>query len=499
MELQFEKSTCRCLGCVLHEVRTLEQAQEIRLSEGMPDIGRVLGSWGQVLQRSKQWTGDSVSLTAGMLVWVLYAPEDGSKPRWVEGWIPMELSWDLNEPAPEGRAQIQCLTRFVDARSVSARKLMVRAGLSASIQAWVPQTREVCAPQDPPEHVELKKVKYPLRLPKEAGEKIFSLEEDLTLPGSAQPMEQPVYFTLTPAVQEQKVLGDKVVFKGAARLHLLYEGTDSRLHSWDFQLPFSQFGELEEARGEESDMTAHCAVTSLEVQKQDESHLHVKCGLTGQYVVSDLEALELMEDAYSPCRELTVQQDHLELPAILDQKRDAAPVELTVPGTGELSVDVCFCPDFPRQKPEDTGFREELSGIFQILYEAPDGTLQGASARWEGSLSLNADSACRISAEVLPGPEPQILMGGDDMKVRTELPMALTVTAGAGIPMVTGLDLGDPREPDENRPSLILRRAVTGDLWEIAKHTGSTVDAIRSANHLQEDAAPGQMLLIPIL
>ena len=59
-------------------------------------------------------------------------------------------------------------------------------------------------------------------------------------------------------------------------------------------------------------------------------------------------------------------------------------------------------------------------------------------------------------------------------------------------------ELGEEREPDGNRPSLILRRAGNQRLWDIAKESGSTMDAIRKANHLQEEPAPGQMLLIPV-
>ena len=35
-------------------------------------------------------------------------------------------------------------------------------------------------------------------------------------------------------------------------------------------------------------------------------------------------------------------------------------------------------------------------------------------------------------------------------------------------------------------------------LWELAKTTGSTMDAIRRANNLENEPSPGQMLLIPI-
>ena len=42
MEFEFQKSACPCLETVLREVQNVEQTQEIKLPDGMPDIGRVL-------------------------------------------------------------------------------------------------------------------------------------------------------------------------------------------------------------------------------------------------------------------------------------------------------------------------------------------------------------------------------------------------------------------------------------------------------------------------
>ena len=78
------------------------------------------------------------------------------------------------------------------------------------------------------------------------------------------------------------------------------------------------------------------------------------------------------------------------------------------------------------------------------------------------------------------------------MKLQTDIRMK------DGIPMVTGLELGEFREPNPNRPSLILRRAGEDTLWEIAKSSGSTVADIQKANNLQTEPEADRMLLIPV-
>ena len=62
-----------------------------------------------------------------------------------------------------------------------------------------------------------------------------------------------------------------------------------------------------------------------------------------------------------------------------------------------------------------------------------------------------------------------------------------------------GVSLLAQKAMEENRPSLLLQRMGEEGLWNLAKASGSTVDAIRQANGLQDEPVPGQMLLIPVI
>ena len=90
------------------------------------------------------------------------------------------------------------------------------------------------------------------------------------------------------------------------------------------------------------------------------------------------------------------------------------------------------------------------------------------------------------------------MTGNGRIQIKAELPVELTAVAQQSIPMVTGVELGQAKQPDPNRPSLILRRAGDCCLWDIAKATGSTMEAICRVNGLAGEPAPEQMLLIPV-
>ncbi len=497
MEAMFEGKTLSCVDTVLCQVQNSEQTLEMRLPEGMPDVGQVLTAWGQPILRSKEWREDQVQFSGGMMVSVLYVPEDGSQEQCVQGWIPFQMRWELPESTLEGMMRLRCLTRFVDARSTSPRKILVRAGLGALAEAFAPKEIEAAVPTKRSEDVALLENTYPIRLPKEAGEKLFSLEEELYLPDSAPKLDQLITWHVSPRITDQRVMADKAVFRGSGNLHILYRSDAGQLHSWDFELPFSQYTDLKKEYGSDARMDTALMPTALELEVGENGNLEWKGTMTAQYLITDKEPLTLVEDAYSPTRELTVNQEYITPPAVLENRRENIYGEQTVSANANLTADVQFLPDFPRQRRTETGVELENSGQFQVLYYGEDSRLHAATARWEGTQNIPADENSRISAVPMAA-EAQAIAGNGQILMKAELPLELTTTADQTIPMVTGVALGDVKSADPGRPSLILRRAGKKRLWDIAKSSGSTMEAIQRANGLTGEPSPEQMLLIPI-
>ncbi len=498
METSFGKNNILCLNTVLQEQRSAEQTQEIKLSDGLPDIGQILAAWGQVILRSKEWRGDSIACSGGLMVWVLYEGEDGSGPQWIDTWIPFQLKWDLPEDTSEGSIRMDCRCRFVDARPVSARKIMIRAGVTGLAQALTEESVSVYEPQQAIPGVELLRSVYPVRLPKEAGERAFLQDEEIPFPDGAARPETLLCCRLSPRITDKKVLTDKMVFRGGTGLHVLYRCEEGRLHSVEMEAPFSQYAELQGEFGADAQGDLWLCPTSMEAELDDEKHLRLKCGMVAQYLITDKQPVEIIEDAYSPGSQLEMEQEQMELPAVLEARKENLYGEQTIRADGRELVDVTFLPDLPRQQRTDSGVDLAFPGTFQTLYYGEDGLLHASTARWEGNLSLNADENSRIRA-IPMGTSAQGTIGSDSMTVKAELPVGIVTTARQSLPMVTGVTTGEQNQPDPGRPSLILRRAGENGLWDIAKSSGSTMDAIRKANQLNGEPAPGQMLLIPIL
>ena len=196
MQLQFHKNTVSCLQKIRGDVQYQEQSQELRLPEDMADVGSVLGAWGQVLIRGKEWSNGSMNVSGGVMAWAMYLPEEGTQPQMVEAWIPFQMKWDLPQTQYDGVIRVSSLLKSVDARVTSARKLMLRACVGILAEATVPMEVQYYTPPELPQSVQLLERTYPMLLPKEAGEKAFSIEEDLALPSSAPAMAKLLRFSV---------------------------------------------------------------------------------------------------------------------------------------------------------------------------------------------------------------------------------------------------------------------------------------------------------------
>ena len=498
MQLAFQKQAFRYLGTGLQEIRNTEVTQEQRLPDGMPDIGRVLGTWGQVILRSKEWQGSQARATGGVMTWTLYAPEDGTEPRSVESWLPFDLKWETAPVDREGPVLVLPLLRFADSRSISSRKIIVRAGVGALAHGFYPEQAEIGIPGELPDDVEILKNTYPLWLHVEAGEKTFLLDEELQVEAD-QPPEKMLSCTIYPQIQEKRVLSDKLALKGNVKIHLVCREPEGKVLSRILELPFSQLVQLDESHGTDAQAHIHMAVTSLEADMPEPGRLRIKSGLTAQYRISDQKILELVQDAYSPRRQVETEMAELELPVILEERQDAVSVEQPVPGQFGVLGDGIYLPDFPRQRRNGSSLALELSGLFQSLMYGEDGVLQPVNARWEGNLSIPADENTRLIPSVHSDGSVDAAQTGEGMLLKSQMNLDLQSSVQQKIPMVMSLEVGQQEVQDDARPSLILTMGSGESLWEIAKRCGSTVSAICAANGLEGEPLQERMLLIPVI
>lgn len=498
MELPFEKTVCRYWKQKLYTLVNREETQELKLPDSMPDVGRIISSWGQVILRGKDWRDRGIGMNGGVMVWVLYSPEDGGALQRLETWIPFQARADFPDSADDGAIRVETFLRGMDARAVSSRKLMLRVGIGLLVQALVPDELEFYRMGELPEDLETRVERYPFVLTREAGEKTFLMDEDLNLPSGMPMVDQLVYYRMSPEILEQKVLGSKAAFRGMGNLHVLYIDPDGRLNSQDFQVPFAQYVDLEGEYEPDARISNLLCVTSLELDVEEDGSLRLKCGLVSQHIINAQETVELLEDCYSPCREVVLEKQLISIPAWLEEQQRPVDFSATIPSEEGQPIDLIFFPDAPNVKSRSGGVDLELGGVFQRVMMNPEGSYSSGTDRQNQSHHM--DSECDTICFQVPIGGTSCRAEAGSWRTDTRVVLDLGFICSRPMEMVTGARLGELTAPDPERPSVIIRaRGQQETLWDLAKRCGSTVGAIKRLNKLDGEPEDDRLLLIPVI
>ena len=318
------------------------------------------------------------------------------------------------------------------------------------------------------------------------------------MPEDSPKTEKILAYFMQPEITEKRIVGNRLLFKGQGNLRLLYRCPEGELHHSDFEIPFSQYADLQESYTADACADLYMAMTNLELDMPQDGQLRLKCSLIGQYGIDDLQMLQIPEDAYSTQRSVDLTKEDLDLPVILDRRTELLTAEQNIPGLSGNMASLVFYPDQPRIRYTDQGIAAEQSALFQGIMSGEDGVLQSVNARWEGGMNLPADSSVKIDMTAQPKGFPESLPGLDGTAVTAQMQLHSTFSADQKFSMITDMKLGEVEDQMQDRPSLILCRPSGERLWDIAKRNGSTIGAIREANGIEGEPEPERMLLIPV-
>ena len=145
----------------------------------------------------------------------------------------------------------------------------------------------------------------------------------------------------------------------------------------------------------------------------------------------------------------------------------------------------------PQISVDREGVAVRVAGQYQLLCCDEEGKMLPDTVKFEQRTPLASAEDNRVM--LWPGAWCE-----DGASLEGMLSVAAFTFLASPVGMAVGLEIGQEKQPDPDRPSVILKRIAEEDLWTLAKRYGSTVDAIRNANQLMEDAESGMMLLIPV-
>lgn len=500
MELVFQESNLEYLSRILCDTVTQEQTADLIVPDSCPDCERVVDAFGTVLIRSAECSAGSASVSGTVRAGVLFVTQDGLVEP-IEAQIPFSVRRDFPAENADCTLQCCCTLRSVDARMLNSRKILVRVSISCTLTVYRRQMHTCYDIAQPAPTLQLKRVSLPLRMPLALGEKSFPLNEELELPQGKALIARLLKGVARAQLSEQKVVGSKGVFKGTLFVHILYSDRDDALHMYEWQLPFSQYVELDAER-EDSELRTLLCFSSMELEPDgsiDAGRVFLSANLLAQCTALGRQEISLIADAYCTDATLSPRWDEWEAGGMLDSQRFSETAVARSEQQAERIVDAWYYPDEAVSRREGDGVRVELPISCNILYTDAQGELQGMTLRpsvtAETAISENGEcAAADFSSEEL-----FCSAGADGVELRIPVSFSVESYAAHRLRGVSGGEV-EPLDEEMRRPAVILRRIdAEEDVWEIAKQLRAPVEAVMQANDLTDGVAPANsMLLIPM-
>lgn len=501
MELVFQEQKLEYLSRILCDTVSQEQTADVIIPDSMPDAERVAEAFGTLLIRAEECGEDSAAVSGTVQAGALLVGEDGSVQR-VDAEIPFSVRRDFPKQTDECVMQSRCVLRSVDARLLNSRKVLLRVCVSCTISVYAPKTCTSYDISEPAPNLQLKRTVLPLRLPAQLGEKSFAVNEVLELPSGRPEILRLLKCLYRTEIEEQRMVGNKAVFKGALTVHALYEGDDGELHTYDWSIPFSQYAELEREL-DEGDLRTELSLTSAEAEPDSQfatRRLLVGVNLLAQCTVFGVQNVSVIEDAFCTDAELTPTWEEWSMTAILDQQEFRETATAESDQQAQRIVDCWFLPDEAAMQRADGTMQIELPITCSVLYYDAYGKLQGKnlrpSVRMETQLAENA----RCSVTQVSGGETFCSAGSGGISLRVPVKVGVDSFAEHEIRAVSGGEITKTEETAPRRPAVLLRLTDKEEsVWEIAKSCRANMQLITAANELSGASVPaGTLLLIPM-
>lgn len=501
MDAKMSKVTIDCCREVWTAALTKEETAEMVVPDVMPDIAGIENVTGYICLRGKDIGQGTVTVTAMINCCVVYCPEAAAGVRKLELQIPCTITADAPGIDEDSNVVARLCLGSVDARALNPRKVLVRAEVCCEMEGYAKIGIEVNDALEQEEvKINVKPGKVEFTPIVAVREKTFVLTDEYNLPSTRPGVQEILSKRAELNCDDVKTVGNKLIFKGAAQVSVLYVGAgEGETVAVTYSTAFSQIIEMEKPL-ENANARLSLMLTGVFIEpvgpeaRSISAELHV----VAQAVGSDNLSLNYVEDAYSNEFPLALEHDELELKRV-EREANLRETIRELVETTELVREIIDAYATPGTVSADGG-TARCDVTISAMYRTVNDEIKSVSRRFSVSsrLELDADMMlvprCAVCTETFATPAA----GGIEFRVPVDI--YVDVVRRFTIMPVRAVDI-DMQSPisSAERPSITaLMAGERHSIWSMAKKFGSTPELIMEANDVSEgDSVKGRFILIP--
>lgn len=484
-----------------------EETLETIVPDVNPDVLRIICASSELCMKEKSIQTGKIRANGEIRSRIFYTAEGDSTIWQVEGVTPFTCTVDLPEAGADDTLIASCGVVGAQASMVNPRKLSVKTRYCIYAQIYRQEAAEFiegvdCKPEDGMNtRVETVQPLALVGLP----ERRLVINEEIRLSGGALATDRLYRSEVSWAIEEQKVLTNKIMLRGSACVKAVtIAEKDGALSQHVYNLPFAQIIESDNTDVDD-EVRVECRMMQKEIRlvAGADGAPVLQCSITAsaQAFVSRRTQVRILTDLYSTAYESELETAEI-VTRVNDGRQSVTALFSETAQTDYPAVrvqDVSVCCECRRPTPGDTSAAGWL--CFQVLYETTTGGLCCLSRKIEVEAQLDSPfprGAC-LQLECV---EPQVTCTEDG---------GLCLT-GKGVFVCTCPECKTyrqikscrlNRQSCKSRPrrgTLILRSYDGKDtIWQIAKKYNTTSGDILAANKItgESELTAGRLIIIP--
>lgn len=491
MDISLERSTIITNRLVYKDTLYCEISADYVVPDTQDDIQKLLKTNAQVRLKSKDTSQNLVHIGGEVCGELLYLTENGGEIAVLNFAVPFESEAHTQNVDAACFANGEIKLSAIDARAANPRKVNIRAevlilvscfkedevGFSMSVVEKYDKLFYKCATA---------KLLHPMFV----GEKQISLDEEFSLDNATEGD------ALLSAKSEYSVLsaervGKKLIVKGNAFVSVLLSEPDGKLREQQFETSFSQLFEMPS----DSELYRYdaCILPSAENYSLEDSLIKADLHAVIQLICYTQNEVTYIEDAYFCGKTPTLEREESDIltEICIDEKSTTS--VLTFEDESMIRSVICLDSKVGKLKLSD---EKVISAVcVDVLYLNENEEL--CCARVRGEMMFQAVGEGTFDVQIKGA---NATVSGKAMEITVTAVLFNRSYSVERISAVTAISID---ENEEITPSATLYMCRRGEreLWQIAKHYGSSEELIKSVNKIDDakEADPLQMLLIPTL
>ena len=504
MELELQRADIEAYETVGDVTLTQDESAETIVPDYCPDMARVIATEGTAFLHGQELRDGRAEITGSVQVNILYAPEGEGGVRALELSLPFTAESDNRALSDCEEVAAETVIELLEARMLNPRKFLTRCRLSTRLTGYrktpLRLTADVLAGEDYP--LEKRRERRKVVALTQIARREFQFSDTLALsPGRPGAVEL-LSVGVAPAVAEARIIGNKLVCKGAFVLTPLYLTEENECASQTAELPFSQIFDVEDAP-EDSPVTVRVTLNGADIRLDegdpDGREIAVTLYLDAFAAVRRETEADILRDFYSAAFETSYDAAPLNITEAWERRtRRQSARELLE--TGVAPDEILALRVLPGAVTADGG-ELRCPVTIRLLYADEGGAALTAERRTEVRCETDFPDDYRITARAEVSEEPRGSVSERGADVRFSLDFHMEAERASRIQNITAAELDEAAPKDAaDAPSLILRRLDADEsAWDAAKACGSTVAAILDANRVADEAELPRdaLILIP--